>query len=367
MGSLFVVLSACGSIDLQPTGILNGTHRFNNSNQSECDVTLTKALQSGHINFLLGSGASLPAIATAGDIEITLNKLLEKSDSKVFDETKYKYLSQLQMSTNALIANSGDKSNEATLDQYRQFLSNLSRILDERKTELLPKQITIFTTNYDLFVERAAEGMLNLRLNDGFSRNPAVCESYGFQPEHYFDVTFKTGTLFKYKFPIPTVNLIKLHGSLSWRLSKDVLSYSTQQRVIPKPDSATLAKDIAAFTSSFCLVLPTKEKFSETLLTRVYYDLLRIFANALEVENTVLICFGFSFKDAHIADIVTRALKNPTLLVLIVSHDEGSVAAYREQFRRYNNVVILHPEGAETINYSSLNNLLSSVVPKTQP
>jgi hypothetical protein len=158
-----------------------------------------------------------------------------------------------------------------------------------------------------------------------------------------------------------------MHGSLSWRLSQDVLTYSAQQRVIPKPGSATLAKDIAEFAGSFCLVLPTKEKFSETLLTRVYYDLLRIFANALEVENTVLICFGFSFKDEHIADIVTRALKNPTLLVLIFSYDEGSVDAYREQFTRYNNVVILHPEGTDTINFSNLNNLLSSVVPKTQP
>ena len=334
------------------------------SNQSECDTTLTKALQSGHINFLLGSGASLPAIATAGDIETSLNKLLEKSDSKGFDEARLKFLSQLQTSTNALIANSGDQSNESTLEQYRQFLANLARILDERKTDLLPKQMTVFSTNYDLFVERAGEGVLNLRVNDGFYRSPAICESYSFQPEHYFDVTFKTGTLFKYRFPIPTVNLIKLHGSLSWRLSKDMLTYSAQQRAIPQPHSATFAKDIAEFVDSFCLVLPTKEKFSETLLTRVYYDLLRIFANALEVENTVLITFGFSFKDEHIADIVTRALKNPTLLVLIVSYNEGSVAAYSEQFKRYNNVVILHPDGTDNINFSNLNSLLSSVVPK---
>jgi hypothetical protein len=102
---------------------------------------------------------------------------LEKSDSKGFAEKRHQFLEQLQTSTNALIADSGDKPNEATLAQYRQLLSALSRILDERKTELLSKQITVFTTNYDLFVERAAEGMLNLRLNDGFSRNPAICES----------------------------------------------------------------------------------------------------------------------------------------------------------------------------------------------
>jgi hypothetical protein len=248
------------------------------SNQTECDTALTKALQSGHINFLLGAGASLPAIAVAGDIETKLNKLLEKSDLKGFSDAKHTFLKQLQISTNALIADSGSTSNKATLDNYQQFLSNLSRILDERKTELLPKQITIFTTNYDLFVERAAEGILNLRLNDGFLRNPAVCDSYTFPPEHYFDVTFKTGTLFKYRFPVPTVNLIKLHGSLSWRLSTRDLTYSGQQRAIPDPASPTIDKDNAAFADSFCLVLPTKEKFSETLLTRVYYDLLRIFA-----------------------------------------------------------------------------------------
>jgi hypothetical protein len=48
-----------------------------NSNQVECDTILTKALQSGHINFLLGSGASLPAIKVAGDIEVNRVELAE--------------------------------------------------------------------------------------------------------------------------------------------------------------------------------------------------------------------------------------------------------------------------------------------------
>jgi hypothetical protein len=68
-----VVLPACGSVDLQPMRISMARTVSIKSNQIECDTILTKALQSGHINFLLGSGASLPAIATAGDIESTLN------------------------------------------------------------------------------------------------------------------------------------------------------------------------------------------------------------------------------------------------------------------------------------------------------
>lgn len=331
--------------------------------QTECDTILTKALQSGHINFLIGSGASLPAIKTAGDIETKLNGLLA-NDPEAFKVEKHKFLSEIQESTNALIEKRVSQSNNATLKEYQEFLGHVSRILDERKTDLLPKQVTIFTTNYDIFIERAAESMHSLRVNDGFTRNPAVSESYLFQPEHYFDVTFKTGTLFKYKFPIPTVNLIKLHGSLSWQLLNGVLSYSAQPRTIPKPESPNYAQDIIMFGDSFSLILPTKEKFSETLLSRVYYDLLRIFANALEVENTILICFGFSFGDEHICDIVTRALKNPTLLVLIVSYDAASVAAYMEKFKRHNNVLILHPDDTEKIDFSRLNTMLSGIIPR---
>jgi hypothetical protein len=334
------------------------------ANQGECDTILTKALQSGHINFLLGSGASVPAIKIAGTVEAKLNELLATNPA-AFGKAKLEFLSEIQAATNALIENAENPANAATLGEYSQLLINISRILDERKTDLLPKQVTIFTTNYDLFVERAAEDIFNLRLNDGFTRNPTVSASYTFQPEHYFDITFKTGTLFKYKFPIPTVNLIKLHGSLSWRLVKGKITYNARPRSIPASGSRSFAEDVVAFGESFSLVLPTKEKFSETILMRVYYDLLRIFANALEVENTVLVCFGFSFADEHICEIVTRALKNPTLLILIVSYDEGSVAAYQEKFRSYNNVIILHPESIETITLTRLNTLFKAIVPKS--
>jgi hypothetical protein len=126
------------------------------ANQVEFDTTLTKALQSGHINFLLGSGASLPAISTAGTIEADLNALLQ-SDIDGFNARKLEFLSQIQTSTNDLINGTENQANKATLSDYRQFLTNVSRILDERKTELLPKQATVFTTNYDLFIEHACE------------------------------------------------------------------------------------------------------------------------------------------------------------------------------------------------------------------
>lgn len=330
----------------------------------ESDTVLTKVLQSGHINFLLGSGASFPAIGTAGNIEANLDKLLQSGDAGGFANAQFEFLSRIQSGTNDLINGVANNSNDATLANYKQFLIAISRVLDERKTDLLPKQVTIFTTNYDLFIERACEEMLNFRLNDGFTRNPSVRSKYKFQPEHYFDVTFKTASLFRYQLPIPTINLVKLHGSLSWRLSGEDLVYDASSRLLPQRKAANFLEAREAFLKSFSLIMPTFEKFHETLLTRVYYDLLRIFANALEVENTTLLCFGFSFNDAHILDIVRRALNNPTLLVLIFCYDEASVAAYQKIFNGHNNVVILHPEGAVVIDFSRLNALIASIIPK---
>ena len=54
-----------------------------------------------------------------------------------------------------------------------------------------------------------------------------------------------------------------------------------------------------SYKSNFLIVNPTKEKFSDTLLNKNYYELLRIFSNELEKENTLLVVNGFSFNDEH--------------------------------------------------------------------
>ena len=56
-----------------------------------------------------------------------------------------------------------------------------------------------------------------------------------------------------------------------------------------------------------------------------FYELMRIYANALEKENAILFVAGFSFADEHIASITKRAAdRNPTLQIVIFafSNDE---------------------------------------------
>jgi hypothetical protein len=69
------------------------------------------------------------------------------------------------------------------------------------------------------------------------------------------------------------------------------------------------------------IVNPTKGKFQQTVLDQKYYDLIRIYANELERENTLLFVMGFSFADEHIRDLTIRvANSNPTLMIYIFAY-----------------------------------------------
>ena len=100
-------------------------------------------------------------------------------------------------------------------------------------------------------------------------------------------------------------------------------------------------------------------------MERVYYDLLRIYANRLELENSLLIVFGFSFDDVHILDITKRALKNPGLLLLICAHSLSAAANYEAKLGMFNNIVIVHPDGTSAIEFEQFNSMLESVIPKS--
>ncbi|WP_371226352.1 SIR2 family protein [Roseovarius sp. 2305UL8-3] len=330
------------------------------------EKTLERALQSGNINFLIGSGASQPAISVAGDIEKTLNECLDDDDEALFTKTRNDFLVEIQSVTNELFGGAPNPSTVETIGNYQDFLRILVRILDERKTDLLAKQVSIFTTNYDLFVEHASAGIPTLRLNDGFNRNPTVGGSFSFEPETFFDALYKTGNLFNYKFPVPVVNLIKLHGSLSWKADADSIEYQVESKSIPDAAADDYVAKIEQFSSEFSLILPTKKKFNETLLDRIYYDLLRIYANTMEIENTVLFSFGFSFEDEHILDITKRALKNPTLLLILLAYSDNSKNSYQDKFAKYDNVLIIHPEDNANIKFDRLNELLKRVVPNSR-
>lgn len=325
--------------------------------------SLLRTVQSGNLNFLIGSGASSPAIPIAGAVEKQIDDLLRENKDDEAAKTAYDFLQKIQGPMNKLVLGDMDTNLQSVQASYDAFLCAIGNLLAERKTNLLPRQATIFTTNYDLFFEKACIANPTLRLNDGFLRSPTLSGRMTFAPRTFFNSTFNSGNLYSYRVEIPAVNLVKLHGSLSWAKVKgnDDIAYEISSAQ-PLPIDATTAQ-IRERVESYAIVLPQATKFRTTLLDRTYYDLLRIYANELDRENTVLMALGFSFGDVHLLDLTSRALKNPTLRLMIFAYDSDAAQGYRKTFEQFNNVEIVAPTGAATLTLAELSSCLESLCP----
>lgn len=167
----------------------------------------------------------------------------------------------------------------------------------------------LFTTNYDLAIEWAAES-LGLQVINGF----AGLHLRTFSP-HNFDLAYRNAVARgEARFGTYNIYLAKLHGSLTWRSIAD-------QPVIEHP--ATLVADpLRKFLDGKTqdgqcyLVLPSAAKYLQTV-GFVLGELFRRFTDFLTRPQTCLITCGYSYSDEHLNRILLSALQNPTLHLLV--------------------------------------------------
>jgi len=114
-------------------------------------------IQPANINFLIGSGLSYPYLSTLGDIETLLVELDKQKNSNVKSLVKgsiYKAYFEKVIYPNL---ESEKKKKEVdynkVIDCYCDFLDLWNQIIHNRGGSLLPKQLNIYTTNIDTFVE----------------------------------------------------------------------------------------------------------------------------------------------------------------------------------------------------------------------
>lgn len=322
-----------------------------------------RVFQSANINFLIGSGASLPAIQVLGNIETELQRLIEAEDEDGYFDHAAIFLGSVWRPHECLL---GRKWKGPVLpdlpdrlkhsqNNYDDFFSALERILTRRRTGLLPRRINVFTTNYDMFIEDAGIRNSNVILNDGFNRRANLWGEDAFDAGSFYHTISATGNLYNYKVELPTVNLIKMHGSLSWSREGEKIIYDFPNYEPVKFDDNEHKKK---WVLSHCMILPRKEKFKETLLQNVYYDLLRTYSNELDKEATLLIVFGFSFADEHIETLTKKALRNSTLKVLIFAYSDADVTAFLARFAEFSNVEIVYLPG-KNLTFNVLNNIIT--------
>jgi hypothetical protein len=338
--------------------------RIYNIDTSPDDVTrdLTRALQSGHMNFMIGSGASHPAIPLAGDIEAQIDTHRQAGEHALADELLFNLIASVQGPANRLVANTPNTDEAKTLECYKTLLRTLELFLMERRTPLLGKQAVLFTTNYDLFFDVAALHCETAAVANGFDRTLTVDGLAQYSSRRFLMTTYNTGNFYDYRVELPALNLVKLHGCLTWHKDGDHITRRTAHCDVPA--TAAAAADKKLFIDRQAIVFPQSSKYNTTVLDRTYYELLRFFANTLDKENALLIAFGFSFRDEHLLDVTKRALKNPTLRVLVVAYDHASRDALTNTFAANNNVCILTTSDGSVIDFDRFNEVLSKSGPK---
>jgi hypothetical protein len=256
------------------------------------------------------------------------------------------------------------------------FLRCINILLLKRKTTLLNKQINLFTTNIDIFIEKALEET-SIEFNDGFNgRFYPIFNLSNFKKSY-----FKKSLHYDNTSEIPVFNLLKVHGSLTWKAEENVINFSRLLMVrkikpaldkienlieiddgnndvenliegIELPDDFTKIDRFLELYEALSIVNPNKEKFKQTILNQTYYELLRIFSNELEKENTALFILGFSFADEHVKEITLRALNsNPTLKAYIFAYNEDSATQIKSRIEsvmlRNDNIEYIFPEEDE--------------------
>ena len=115
----------------------------------------------------------------------------------------------------------------------------------------------------------------------------------------------------------------------------------------PDSDCDKLMRSFREAYNELVMINPRKAKFRETVLDLHFYELMRLYANALEKPTTCLFAMGFSFADEHIAQITRRAASsNPTLLVIIFAYNDGAKKAIGKCIgeSNNNNIIILSPK-----------------------
>lgn len=364
---------------------------------------LRKAFASAHINVLLGSAFSINAVPTLGERESWFQAVdtlaRERPKDTVWNTARG--LLRAEYFKAVMLPLLGMQPDLSQLG----FASTVMRLVAERGTTTLPRRVNFFTTNYDPMIELSLEE-LNAPFNDGFTGRVKPV----FDPSSFSRLMCEQSLFMEYTSQVATANVLKAHGSLTWRITwrrdgddggiaysnvddtldscyrgftgvidssqvikvgqlvkaecdKDGLTVLNElARELPEKERKLLNGFVEKYDSALCVVNPAKRKFEETVLEQSYYDLLRIYANELDRNNALLLVFGFSFADEHILELTKRAIRsNPKLIVIISCHTRDDIAWYRSLFLNADNVYLLAPKEDKEIGLGELTEVLRCV------
>jgi len=183
---------------------------------------------------------------------------------------------------------------ESVVARYRRFYQSLAT----RSRGLAPPWV--FTTNYDLFNERAMDRS-GIPYSNGFSGtverrfNPAT---YRLALAEQLDITSR-----RWAAVDGFVHFCKLHGSVNWT--------EEEQGLYPIRESNTLLEPSA----DRVMIYPTPSKQTASFGSP-YSDMFREFQRQVVQDQSVLVIMGFSFGDEHVNNIIFQGLTLPSFRLI---------------------------------------------------
>ena len=355
--------------------ILNSEENKNQSIESikKIQEAFLKVLDNKNLSFLLGSGCSsykiegqeigIPTMAPMAqefyglsnfekNKEWLLSKLKIDVEDKNFEKNLEAFLSVLHSLSfyHSKINNKADEEaqkinqviNEAdeearkinqVIKEARNFILekclNEENIKNKRDNELLEvyktfykklltrnstlPRLNIFTTNYDLYSERAMDS-LGIHYANGFTGgiskyfNPTI---FNYALAEKMDLSQSKWNVIDNFF-----YLYKIHGSVNWVENNDEGKLFKIQE-IQDPTFNTL-KD-----KKTVMIHPTPLKYNASLGSP-YSDLFREFQKKLMQNNNILVTIGYSFSDEHINNLIFQAFTIPSFRLIIIGSEKQS-------------------------------------------
>lgn len=278
-----------------------------------------------------GSGATIPyGLPTMGDLNQALkdginnfnptNENLEIELGKNAYETQMPEIRKIIWNT---VNNAENKIIHKLINSETDELNAIKNMIDKFRSAH-PQVVNIITTNYDRVLEHIA-GYHNIPFSDGF---------IGREFSTFSNIHFKDKNI---------VNLIKVHGSLSWFQVGSNIRYLMVDHVDSEP----------------LIISPGKNKYQEAY-KNPYRDLIQKSDSLINSAHSFLV-IGFGFNDEHLTPKIKEKVNNGTPLVLITKQVSESCHNELKDAQKY---VLLEENGVDGATSVSLKSGTVAVVEK---
>ena len=256
-------------------------------------------------NFEKNLEAFLSVLHSLSFYHSKINNEADKEDRKINQVIKEARNFILEKCLNE--ENIKNKRDNELLEVYKTFYKKLLT-----RNSTLPR-LNIFTTNYDLYSERAMDS-LGIHYANGFTGgiskyfNPTI---FNYALAEKMDLSQSKWNVIDNFF-----YLYKIHGSVNWVENDDEGKLFKIQE-IQDPTFNTL-KD-----KETVMIHPTPLKYNASLGSP-YSDLFREFQKKLMQNNNILVTIGYSFSDEHINNLIFQAFTIPSFRLIIIGSEKQS-------------------------------------------